>query len=526
MQPSMQLSHRMEQKIIMTRQMIQSIEMLQLPLMDLQQSITAELEANPWLEPTEMGVESQTEQAEEREEGEGVDGEDGEVGLPPESDSALDTYADDERFAQPEAAEAEAPAPPDGDDPRLARMEALLEEWNDPRTRSDSGFSHRAGEDDAKLEAMRNTAAPNTSLEEHLLEQLHFSKEDENMKELAEVIIGSLDEHGMLKVAPMDLFYRSEGGVRVAALDREVSQDEADLALMLVQSFDPAGVGARSLQECLLLQLRRLPGDTSFEEQLITKHLDDISHNRLPKIAKDLGVSVEKVKEGVDHISHLNPNPGRSFGGTRPQYVVPDVAVEEIEGKYVININEHYLPSLRISAEQLELLRSEPKDSQTREYLMNKVGSAVWLMESVIQRRNTLYRITEQIVDIQKAFLEHGPSHLKPLMMQEVAERIGMHVSTVSRALAGKYIQTPQGLFAMKYFFTGGFSTGDGESESNRAIMLKIKDMCDKEDKAEPLSDQEIVKRLESEGIEIARRTVAKYREKLSIPSSRQRKTY
>jgi RNA polymerase sigma-54 factor len=265
---------------------------------------------------------------------------------------------------------------------------------------------------------------------------------------------------------------------------------------------------------------------SEFEEQLIDQHLDDLGHNRLPKIAKDMGVSVERVKEGLALIMHLNPKPGRGFGGGRPQYVVPDVQVEEIDGQLVIRINEHFLPSLRISPDSLLLLKREAQDPAVRDYVMGKLGSAVWLLESVIQRRHTLYRITQQIVDIQKDFFEHGPSRLKPLMMQEVAERIGMHVSTVSRALAGKYIQTPQGLFPMKYFFTGGFRSSEGEEESNRAIMLKISEMAKGEDKANPLSDQEIVARLRAEGVDIARRTVAKYREKLNIPSSRQRKEY
>lgn len=492
MQISQNFTQRMEQKLVMTRQMIQSIEMLQLPLMDLMQNINQELIANPWLELTEGEVVQEAA----------------------------------ESSAKQPAVEEKAKADANETDARVKRLETLMSEWNDPNTRSSTGLVRRAGEDDAKMEAMQNTAAPNTSLEEHLLQQLHLSKEEPRLKELAEVIIGSLDENGYLKLPLMDLFYKSEDGIRQEIVPGGASDEEAELALEIVQSFDPAGVGARNLQECLLLQIRRMADASKFEETLIERHLDDLSHNRLPKIAKEMGVSVDKIKEGLAFIAHLNPKPGRGFGGARPQYVVPDVNVEEIDGQYVIRINEHFLPTLRISGDSLQLLKKEAKDAAVRDYIMGKLGSAVWLMESVIQRRNTLYRITQQIVDIQKDFFEHGPSHLKPLMMQEVAERIGMHVSTVSRALAGKYIQTPQGLFPMKYFFTGGFATADGEAESNRAIMLKISDMVKAEDKKNPLSDQEIVARLQSEGIDIARRTVAKYREKLNIPSSRQRKEY
>jgi RNA polymerase sigma-54 factor len=493
MQISQNFSQRMEQKLVMTRQMIQSIEMLQLPLMDLMQNINQELVSNPWLELRE---------------GEVV------VDAP---DNGPKAEAEMERKQQEKSNETDA---------RVKRLESLMNEWNDPNTRSNSGTVRRAGEGDAKMEAMQNTAAPSTSLEDHLLQQLHLSKEEPGLKRLAEVIIGSLDESGYLKVPLMDLFYKTGGGIRQELVEGGATEEDAELALELVQGFEPPGVGARTVQECLLLQIRRSPDATKFEEHLIEKHLDDLSHNRLPKIAKDLGVTVERVKEGLANIAHLNPKPGRGFGGARPQYVVPDVHVEEIDGINVIRINEHFLPTLRISGDSLQLLKKEANDVAVRDYIMGKLGSAVWLMESVIQRRNTLHRITQQIVDIQKEFFEHGPSHLKPLMMQEVAERISMHVSTVSRALAGKYIQTPQGLFPMKYFFTGGFANADGESESNRAIMLKISDMVKAEDKSSPLSDQEIVERLQREGIDIARRTVAKYREKLNIPSSRQRKSY
>ena len=494
MQITQSLSQRQELRLIMTRQMIQSIEMLQLPLMDLQQNINQELVSNPWLETTE-----------------------GDAEAPDTGGTKI--------IQKPAAAEDPKAADPEAE--RIKRMETLIQEWNDPRTRSErSGRSF--GEEDAKLEAMQNTAAPGTSLEDHLLQQLHLSKESPRTKELAEVIVGSLDLTGYLKIPLMDLFFKNDGGIRRAVFDEDVTDEEADLALALVQSFDPAGVGARDITECLLLQLKALKGDTIFEEQLVEKHLDDLKHNRLPKIAKELGVDIDEIKDGLSVIAHLNPNPGRGFGGTRPQYVVPDVIVEEIDGELILRINEHFLPPLRVSQDQLNILKAEPKDSPTRDYILNKLGSAVWLMESVIQRRNTLYRITQQIVDLQRAFFEHGPSHLRPMMMQEIAERIGMHVSTVSRALAGKYIQTPQGLYPMKYFFTGGFnkSSGDGESESNRAIMLKIQEMVKGESKDNPLSDQEIVERLGAEGIDIARRTVAKYREKLNIPSSRQRKEY
>ncbi len=501
MQLSHNLSQRMDQKLVMTRQMIQSIEMLQLPLMDLMENINQELVENPCLELKEAEPVK-------------------EVDVDKPKDGLKEILREEKETAKQEK------EPTNETEARIKRLESLMSEWNDPNTRSNGSGSRGGGDEDAKMEAMNNTAAPATSLEEHLSQQLQLVREEPRLKELAETIIGSLDDGGFLKVPVMELFYKTENGFRQEIVPGGCTDEEAELALELVQGFEPAGVGARSVQECLLLQLRRMPGESEFEEKLIVKHYDDLSHNRLPKIAKDMGVSVDRIKEALSTVAHLNPKPGRGFGGRRPQYVVPDVHVDEIDGLLSIRINEHFLPTLRISNDSLQLLKKESKDEAVRDYIMGKLGSAMWLMESVIQRRNTLNRITQQIVDIQKDFFEHGPSHLKPLMMQEVAERIGMHVSTVSRALAGKYVQTPQGLFPMKYFFTGGFSTGEGEAESNRAIMLKISEMVKNEDKKKPLSDEEIVAKLLVDGVEIARRTVAKYREKLNIPSSRQRRAY
>ena len=492
----------MDQKLVMTRQMIQSIEMLQLPLMDLMENINQELVENPCIEQKDP------EKIKE------ID--------PDKPQSTVKEIIREEKVEAKNEKE-----PTNETEARIKRLESLMKEWNDPSTRSTGSGSHGGGDDDSKMEAMNNTAAPSTTLEDHLIQQLHIiSKEEPRLKELAEVIVGSLDESGFLKVPLMDLFYKTEGGFRQELVAGGCSDEEAELALDLVQGLDPAGVGARSVQECLLLQLRRQTGDNEFEEKLIEKHYDDLSHNRLPKISKEMGVSVERVKEALSVVAHLNPKPGRGFGGRRPQYVIPDVHVDEIEGQLVIRINEHSLPTLRISNDSLQLLKKESDNQQVRDYIMGKLGSAMWLMESVIQRRNTLNKITTEIVRIQRDFFEHGPSHLKPLMMQEIAELIGMHVSTVSRALAGKYIQTPQGLFPMKYFFTGGFSTGEGEAESNRAIMLKISEMVKIEDKKNPLSDEEIMNKLAAENIVIARRTIAKYREKLNIPSSRQRREY
>ncbi len=271
---SQNLSQRMEQKLVMTRQMIQSIEMLQLPLMDLMENINQELVENPCIELKEVDPVK-------------------EIDVDKPKDGLKEILREEKETAK------EQKEPTNETEARIKRLESLMSEWNDPNTRSSgSGSRGGGGDEDAKMEAMNNTAAPSTSLEEHLAQQLHIAKEEPRLKELAEVIVGSLDESGFLKVPLMDLFYKTEDGFQQELVPGGASEEDAELALELVQGFEPPGVGARSVQECLLLQLRRLPGETEFEEKLIEKHYDDLSHNRLPKIAKDMGVSVDRIKEG------------------------------------------------------------------------------------------------------------------------------------------------------------------------------------------------------------------------------------
>ncbi|MHC5055419.1 MAG: RNA polymerase factor sigma-54 [Planctomycetota bacterium] len=520
------LSQRLEQRLKMTAQMIQSIEMLQLPIMALEQQINAQLAENPVLEVVEQEVE--------------VD--------PREADLA-------ERDAE-------------GDFAKLDEM-ARDEEWEDALY---SMGTRRAssGEEDPKLSAMQNTAARSETLQEFVAEQIRLSDAPERTKEIALVIAFELDDNGYLLLPPEEIFSsgteeEGEGGeegeeVATAAESPDGEQDddglgpvapeEIEAALELIRSLDPAGVGARTVEECLLIQLRREENANrrdevagrgprarakasedngpSLIERLIAEHFDDLLHNRLPKVSSALGVTIERVKEGIARIAHLKPRPGQDFSPRPPQYVVPDVIIDERDGEYLLRMNDS-LPQLRVSSLYRDLLKKQKRGSPARDFLREKMQSAKWLIDSIAQRRNTLQKIAVEIVKAQRGFLEHGVSELKPLMMQNVAATIGMHVSTVSRAIADKYIDTPQGQFAMRYFFTGGYKTaggGDGGEVSNKSVMNRISEMIDKEDKKKPLSDAQIVKMLRGEGLDIARRTVAKYREKLHIPASRQRKEY
>jgi len=479
------LSQRLEQRLKMTAQMIQSIEMLQLPMMALEQQINAQLAENPALEIAEEEVE-----------------------LP---DGAAERSEREEQ----------------GDFAKLDEI-SRDEEWEEALYSAAPMRSYDRDED-PKQSAMQNTAARPETLQEHLIKQIRLSEADARTREVAEALAYNLDDNGYLLVPVEEVFAGKEEP------PAPVTAAEAAAALELIRSLDPAGVGAKSVEDCLILQMERReaeapPGvreDFSFEKRLVREHFDDLLNNRLPRVAEALGVDVERVKRGIARIAQLNPRPGREFSPRPAQYVVPDIIIEELDGEYVVRMNET-LPPLRISPVYRELLKKEKRGSPTREYLREKLQSAKWLIDSIAQRRNTLLKIANEIVRAQRGFLEHGVSHLKPLMMQDVASRIGMHVSTVSRAIADKYAETPQGLFPLRYFFTSGYKAqgADGDSVSNRTVMNRIAEIVKAEDKKTPLSDAEIASKLRAEGLEVARRTVAKYREKLGIPGSRQRKQY
>jgi RNA polymerase sigma-54 factor len=473
------LGQRLEQRLKMTAQMIQSIEMLQLPLMALEQQINVQLAENPVLELEEEDRENELADAEraEREE--------------------LDDFAKLEEMSRDE-------------------------EWEDALS-SSAPIRTRSDEEDPKLSAMANTASRPQTLQEHLVEQIRLSEAPDRTREVAEVLAFDLDDNGYMLVPPEEVFAGSEEP------PAPVTPEEAADALKLIQSLDPAGVGAQSVEECLLLQLAREPDaeKLDFENRLISEHFDDLLNNRLPKVASEMGVDIERIKKAIERISHLNPRPGRDFATASTQYVVPDVIVDEVDGEYQVRMNDT-LPRIRISSLYREMLKKEKRGSAARDYLRERLQSAKWLIDSIAQRRSTLDRIANEIVKEQRDFFEHGVSHLRPLMMQDVAATIGMHVSTVSRAIAEKYMDTPQGLIPMRYFFTSGYRSNapDADAVSNKTVMNQIAEMVKAEEKKKPLSDAEIAKRLRADGIDIARRTVAKYREKLEIPGSRQRKQY
>lgn len=459
------LQPQLQQKLKLAPQIIQSIEILQLPLLALLEHVQMELEENPVLE--ELVVAEKGEDTREEEE-----------------KGAVDTF------------------PP--------------EEWQEPsRLRS---RARRLEERDQKQEALESTAAKPISFHEYLLGQLSLMDVPEALREVCENIIYNLDDNGYLS-SPLEEVTR--------ALERPVTLEQANEALRIVQTMEPPGVGARSLEECLLLQLDTKEEHYEFIKELILHYLKDIEMRRYPQIVKKTGRSFETIKRAVDLIRTLNPKPGSIFSSEPIAYVVPDVRVEYIDGRYEITLNEDSrLPQLAINTYYRQYLNQKGVDPQARQYIQKKMESARWLMDAIEQRRATLYKVAVRLVELQKDFFEEGVSRLKPLRMQELADLLGIHVSTVSRTLARKYMQTPRGVFAMKFFFTGGFKSTEGPTESWEATRQKLAEIIAKEDKYHPLSDEEVAAMFKAKGLDIARRTVTKYRKAMKIPSSRQRRQY
>lgn len=360
--------------------------------------------------------------------------------------------------------------------------------------------------------------APKPSLEGHLLWQLNLAPFTEKQKEIGREIIGNLDSRGYLTVNTSEI-----------ASSLDVKEEEVEEVLKRIQQFDPIGIASRNLKECLLIQLKHFDYDDPILNLLVEHHLEDIEKRKIDNILKKLGISREKLHEYIEILKSLDPYPGSQYSNEDVVYISPDVYVFKYEDEFVILLNEDGIPNLRLNPlfEEIEIKRGRKKKSSSKdiEYLQEKMRSAVWLIKSLQQRQRTLYKVVESILYFQKDFFEKGVSCLKPLTLRDVAEYIGMHESTISRVTSNKYISTPFGLFELKFFFNSGLSTKDGSNVGSESIRARIKEIIDAEDKKKPLSDEAIAKRLQKElGVSIARRTVAKYRAALNIPSSSRRK--
>jgi len=468
------LSLKLTQKLIMTPSLQQAIKLLQLNRLELQDVLTQELVENPILEETpNQPEEQQTQETQDKE-------------------SSNEESAEEDSFSEID-------------------IDSYFQEYLDPSigSRSFQGMSEVR-----ELPSYENFLQKPPNLTDHLNWQLGVSLTDQKLRGPAEAVIGNLNEDGMLMASDDEL--QTMGGYDTETVCQ---------AIDLVQSFDPPGVAARNLQECLLLQLKSVDALGTAVETIVRDHLDLLQRRRYKEIAAKLGCSLEEVGRYLDIIRQLDPRPGLKYNNVSSQYVVPDIHVVKVDDEYVVVLNEDGLPRLKLSPYYRKMLeKGKEANADTKSYIRDKFRSALWLIKSLEQRQRTIYKVAESVVKHQRAFLDHGIHHMKPLVLRDVAEDIQMHESTVSRVVSNKYMHTPRGVFEMRYFFHSGISTESGGDVSSLSVKGKIKDFINDEKPEKPLSDSAIVKLLKQEGLEIARRTVAKYREEMKIPSSTHRR--
>ena len=488
------------QKQIIAPKMIQSMEILQMPIHALEERIDQELVENPTLEV--------------QEDDESRDSDSSEI-----NDSTLDSSSE----SSTESDDDSTTETTDEAGEEFDRLDQLVQEYPDS---FDEGPRHSRNwldqQGDRRHDMMSNIAERPETLHHHLIEQLVWFDLTETTLQAAEQIIYTLNANGFLGCSLEDVF----------GVSFDVNEEQGSIAryaLSIVQQLDPTGVGAQNLQECLLLQL---DDDFQYQEEievLLIKHMEDLGKNRLPWIAQKTGYSLETIDAAMQEMHRLNPRPGAAYTETPAQAVTPDLIVEKDDsGKYVVRMEDGRTPDLSISSYYVRMLKSQGGeiDKDSRDYLRQKLGAAQWLIDSINQRRSTLMKVGQEVVDHQSRFLDEGPQAMEPLKMQQIADLVGVHVTTVSRAVDDKWIATPRGVLALRRFFGGGTTDAQGEGVSWDVIRVKMRKIIDQEDKQKPLSDDAIVKALAEQGVQVARRTVTKYRKTMNIPSSRERKQW
>jgi RNA polymerase sigma-54 factor len=485
--------HKLSQQLVMTPQLQQAIKLLQLSRMELVDLVREEMMENPVLEDgQEISGDLTKEDAEAKQE----------AGL--QGDTELGASAPEAPDHTPEVSGAES-----NTDSQVVN-EIDWENYIDSYSSSPSMPSFKPSNDE--LPSLESTLTKKTSLEDHLVWQLRMSKLPGDEENIGMLIIGNLDHDGYLKEPPLPDI-AEEGGVPLEMAER---------VLLKLQGFDPVGVCARSLSECLLIQARHMGADDDILVKMITEHLSNLEKKNYQAIARDLKEPIEEIYEAAKVIMNLNPKPGREYSTEDPHYITPDVYIHKVGDKFFVVPNDDGLPKLKISNFYRSALSGTP---QAREYIQDKLRSAQWLIRSIQQRQRTIVKVTESIIKFQREFFDKGIAHLKPLILREVAEDINMHESTISRVTTNKYVHTPQGIFELKFFFNSGIRlTNDDDKLASEAVKTKIKQLISAEDPKHPYSDQKIVELLREQTIDIARRTVAKYREQLGILSSSKRK--
>jgi RNA polymerase sigma-54 factor len=500
MAQGLQLSQRLTQSLVLAPQLQQSLALLQAPTLELKALVEQELQQNPVLEEA-TATEVEVQERESRE------------GEAPAADSADPAEPPADLSFDP-ATERSTEAPVDDFQAEFERLAQLDQEWRDHFAQTNIPI-RRSAEDEEKRQFMFDSLVAATSLQEMLLEQVRESHLRENQWPVAEMIIGNIDDYGYLK-ATIEELSASTGLPAEQILE----------VLQVIQTFDPPGVGARNLQECLLRQLERAGHQDSIEYRIVKDFMEALGKRRIPEIARGTGCEVDEIQEALERIARLEPRPGRAFLPDNDQYVLPEVFVQRNGDEFSVSTNNEHIPHLRISNTYKDLMSQGGNSAEVRNYIREKIRAGKFLIKSLHQRQQTILNIAREIVHRQREFMEKGVAFLKPLTMVQVAEVVGVHETTVSRAVSGKYMETPQGIFEMKYFFTAGIQTASGDGLSNTSVKDMIAEIFKKEDPTKPLSDQEVVKMLKEKGIVIARRTVAKYRTELNILPSNLRKVY
>ncbi len=472
---------KLVQQLVITPQLQQAIRLLQLTRLELVEMINQELRENPLLEEVE-------EEKETSEEGE------------PFSPEKLEEMSPTVEHTSEVKGEGEGAEEFD--------WENYLENYNL------SSLSRQGEQDGEERPSFENFMSKRTTLFDHLQWQLHLSNLSDEEQQAGIWIIGNLDEDGYLKVSLEE--YSAESGMPL---------EKVEEVLRKIQAFDPVGVGARDLKECLLIQLTQLSPRDPVAERIVQEHLSLLKNRNYPAIAKRLGVSVERVTRSASLISRLEPRPGRAYGGEIAQEIVPDVYVYKLEGEYVVSLNDEGVPRLKVNPYYRRIL-AEGRHSQQedRKYIQEKLRSALWLIRSIDQRQRTIYKVAKSIVKFQKDFLDHGVKYLKPLVLRDVAEDIQMHESTISRVTNNKYMHTPQGIYELKYFFNAGIPSLQGEAMASESVKSLLREIIEQEDPRKPYSDEKLVQMLKERNIHIARRTISKYREMMKILSSSERR--
>ena len=499
MAQGLQLSQLLTQSLVLAPQLQQSLALLQAPTLELKALVEQELQQNPVLE------EDLTREIDlsEKPDGEAAAAT-ADLSEPPAdmTDTNFDTTT-------------EKPSEPVDDfQQEFDKLVQLDQEWRDHFAQTNLPSRNSADEEE-KRQFMFDSLVAGTSLQQMLMEQVHESDLPETEWPIAEIVIGNIDDYGYLKATVDEI-----------AITANLAPSKILEVLAAIQKFDPIGVGARDLRECLLIQLDRIGRHDTLEYRIINEFMEALGKRRIPEISRGTNATVEEVQEALERIAHLEPRPGRAYLPDNDQYVLPEVFVQRLGDEFVVTTNNEHIPHLRISNTYKDLMAQGENSAEVKNYIREKIRAGKFLIKSLHQRQQTILNIGREIVKRQREFMEKGVAFLRPLTMVQVAEVVGVHETTVSRAVSGKYMDTPQGIFEMKYFFTAGIQTANGAGVSNTSVKDMIADIFKAENTGKPLSDQEVVKMLKEKGIVIARRTVAKYRAELNILPSNLRKVY